>query len=54
MTTMTMTDIAIGPWFRNMLRIQPITGISESCAGGRNWVNAPAPFGDDFEMRLLR
>ena len=25
--TITITDIAIGPWLRNMLKIQPTSGI---------------------------
>ena len=30
----TMTDIVIGPWLRNMLKIQPTKGRSVRASGG--------------------
>ena len=32
--TMKITEIVIGPWLRNIARIQPMTGRSVSCVGG--------------------
>ncbi len=39
-STMTMTDIVIGPCSRNMLKIQPMTGMLVSSVGGWNWREA--------------
>ena len=53
-TTITRTDIVIGPWLRNMLKIQPTSGMSTRPAGGLNWVNSPALVGELLEISSLR
>ena len=50
----TMTDIAIGPWFRNIAKIQPTTGRFTSASGGVKAAKLPAPAGDDLEMSWSR
>src|SRR6476619_6574685 len=52
--TMTMSDIPIGPWFRNIAINQPITGRSVSAFGGRNGTKLPAPAGDVLETTVYR
>ena len=52
--TRTINDIPMGPWDRNMSKIQPTNGSSISSFGGRNCVNAPAPAGEPQESRLYR
>src|SRR6478609_300015 len=52
--TMTSTDIAIGPWLRNMLAIQPMTGISRSSLGGLNGAKNPALSGELRETIVYR
>ncbi len=50
----TIVDIAIGPWWRNMSITQPITGIWTSSAGGVNAAKLPAPAGEFFEISWSR
>ena len=53
-TMITIADIAIGPWLRNIAKIQPTTGRSVSTAGGVKAAKLPAPAGDDFEISWSR
>ena len=53
-TTSTMTDMAIGPWLRNIARTQPTTGRSVTAFGGKNALKLPAPSGDPLAMSVLR
>src|SRR3954471_7820892 len=52
--TMTIRDIPIGPWLRNIAISQPITGRSVSAFGGRNGRKLPAPPGDVLETIVYR
>ena len=51
---MTMTDIVMGPWLRNMLKIQPTKGRSVSASGGVYGVNLPAESGAVRLMMMMR
>ena len=52
--TNTMHDIVIGPWLRNIAKIQPTTGRSTSQSGGVQVVKLPAPVGELVAISVLR
>src|SRR3954465_1318860 len=52
--TMTMRDMPIGPWFRNIAIRHATTGRSVSAFGGRNGRKLPAPAGEVLETIVYR
>jgi len=49
-----MTDMEIGPWFRNIAMSQPTIGRSVNAAGGVNAWKLPALVGEEAEMSVFR